>query len=338
MAKDNISKIGGGILFFLLPFLLYAGGSKGIVFCGSATDNLYLLGIKEGGTILSVNPFLQYEKFLDFKYDGKAMVINFDNSNLLFENYIELQKKIYLPGVGNKNIIYSNVSSVFPMSYEIFRVADVTIGDSLNMYLGSKYLISPGISVKGKYFQSDSITDYLEPMAKIAASIPLPYFFLVPIITAGSRMYGQEKLLFYRINPNFSFPLMLDFSFTLSMLYYKSDTPAPEYQIPEAYLNDIFFEEETIERDVEFGAVINKVFLEQRLQSSLNVYLFNKTFFQVADSTREDEGVQASLKIIKNLNRKLFFSLRIEFIFNQSNIEEFDYTKNSADLSVGFVF
>ncbi|MDD5529938.1 MAG: hypothetical protein PHX21_07905 [bacterium] len=337
MAGNKIIRIGGGILFFL-PILLYSGSHKGISFSCSATDNLYMLDIKEGGSIVSINPFWQLEKFFDFKYDGKASSINFDISNPLFENYFELQKKIYLHGVGNKNIVYSNLYSFFPMSYEIFQVADFVLGDSLNVYLCNRYLFSSGVKLKYKQFYSDSIKNYLEPSIKLSISTPLPYCFLMPSFSVGSKIYEQEKLLFYQAGSNISFPLLIDLSLTLAIAYYKSETPSLECRIPEPYNYDMLFKEEIIRQSSEFNVFFNKLFLEQHLQLNMNFSLFENIFFEVVDTTRKDTGIRTNLKLLKTLNKNLFLSLQFESLFNWSIPEEFTYTKNSAELNFGFIF
>lgn len=322
----------------LLPLSLYSFSTKGVLFSYTVTDNLYLSNIKEHGNITNINPFLHQGNFFDFKYNGNVSVINFETYNLVFENYFELHKRIYLPGVGNKNILYSNLYSFLPFSYEIYRLIEFALGDSLNIYLGNKYLFSPEVKIKYKNFYSDSISDYLEPSIKSSISIPLPYVFFIPGVDAGFKVFENEAFSFYKTSSHFYFPLTFDFSFTLSLTYYYSQYVEAAYPIPVSYADDPFFEQENLNQMLDLKIFLNKLFHNHRSQLSVDLQLFKKEFFEVENQTREDSGLKVNVGFTKIVDKNLSFSLQIESLYNLSSIQDFEYIKNSLESSFGLIF
>jgi len=335
--RSNTFNKGGGI-FFLLPLLLYSYNYKGFSLSYTSTDNLYLLNIKDRGSVMSMSPFLRYENFLDLQYYGNFSVINFEASNLYLENYFELQKEFYLPGVGNKNLLYSSIYSFFPTSYEIYRFNDLMVGDSLNIYLGDRYLFSLGIKLKYKIFHSDSINNYLEPGINSSISIPLPYFFFTPNVSAGVKIYENEGLPFYKTSSHFYFPMTLDFSFTLSLSYYYLTPPKGEHPISIIYIDDPFFEGETLREQSELNIFLTKLFLNHYFQINGNLNLFEKRFFEAENMTRKDRGIRANMELSKMVNENISVALKLESIVNSSTLQDFEYTRNSIDLNLRLIF
>ena len=328
--------MGGGI--FLLPILLYSNFSKGLSVSYNVTDNLYFLNIKDKGSIASVSSFFQFSDYFDFRYFGNFSMINFDNSNLCLDNYAGLKKEFYLPGVGNKNIIYSSLYSFFPTSYEIYRIIELTLGDSINFYLGDKYLLSQGLRFKYKNYFSDSIGDYIEPSINTSLSIPLPYFFFIPNFSTGFKVYDDKALHFYRLSSKFLFPLTLDLSFEFSLSYFYLAPPDDFYPISIPYMDDSFFEEETVKDAYRVSISFNKIFLADYSELYLNLILFNKRFMKVDDLEREDECLSVNIGFKKYISRNLFIYLKVESLINSSTLQSFDYIRNSLDTSIELIF
>lgn len=336
MVRNKILSTGGVVL--LLPFLLYSYTNKGLSFSYTATDNVYLLNIKDNGSIIDISPFFRYEGFFSFMYNGNVSLINFDNNNIFLTNNLSLQKNCYFAGVGNKNITYVSLYSFLPVSRDIYTYMELSFGNSLNIYLVDKYLFAPDINLKYKNFSSDSMSDYLEPNIKSSIKIPLPYFFFIPEIGAGMKMYDNEALLFYTILSYFDFPLTMNFSAALSLSYSHTQHPEDVYPIDAAYADDPFFEQENLSHISEIILSVNKVFLKQYSQLSLDVQIFEKDFFEVDNRGRNDNGLKASVAFTKFIQRNLSLAVRFESLFNSSSLDDFDYNKNNLELSFQLIF
>jgi len=337
MGKGNAFHKGGGV-FLLLPLLLYSYNPKGLSISYSSTDNIYLLDIKDRGSIMSISPFLSYDNFIDFQYYGNFSVVNFDNSNLYLDNYIEMQKKVYLPGVGNKNIFYLNFYNFFSTSYEIYRIYEIALGDSLNIYLEDNYLSSSGIQLKYKVFPDDSINNYFEPGLNLSISIPLPYFFFSPRFSTGFRIFNDESMLFYKVSSSIYFPMTLDFSLSLSLSYYNLQPPDIEFSIINTYLDDPFYEVEAIKEMTEFNINLFKLFPDIDSRVDLNIHLFDKRFFEVDNISRNDKGFKANIKFSKMLRENLITNAKFESYINSSTFPDFEYTRNTIGLSLQLIF
>jgi hypothetical protein len=337
MGKGNAFHKGGGV-FLLLPLLLYSYNPKGLSISYSSTDNIYLLDIKDRGSIMSVSPFLSYDNFIDFQYYGNFSIINFDNSNLFIDNYIELQRKVYLPGVGNKNIFYLNFYNFFSSSYDIYRLYEVALGDSLNIYLRNNYLFSSGIELKYKVFPHDSINNYIEPGVNLSIAIPLPYFFFTPRVFTGFRIFNDELMPFYEVSSSIYFPLTLDFSLNLSFSYYNLQPPDTGSIIIDTYLDDPFYEVDAMKEMTEFNIKLFKLFsgIDSRVDLSLNLY--NKSFFEVDNISRNDKGFKANIKFSKMLSENLITDVKFESYINSSTFSDFEYTRNTVGLSLQLIF
>lgn len=336
MVRNKILSTGGVVL--LLPLLLYSYTNKGLSFSYIVSDNVYLLNIKDYGSIIDISPFFRYEGFFSFMYNGNVSLINFDDNNIFLTNNLSLQKKFYLTGVGNKNITYVNLYSFLPASRDIYKYTEFILGNSLNIYVADKYLFAPDVNLKYKNFSSDSMSDYLEPNIKSSIKIPLPYFFFIPEIGAGMKMYDNEALLFYTILSHFDFPLNLNFSAALSLSYLHTQHPEDVYPIDAAYADDPFFEQENLSHMSDITLLVNKVFLKQYSQLSLDVQIFEKEFFEVDNQGRNDNGLKASVAFTKFIKRNLSFSVQFESLFNSSSLDDFDYNKNNLVLSFQLIF
>lgn len=337
MGKGDTFHKGGGVLL-LLPLLLYSYNPKGLSISYSSTDNIYLLDIKDRGSITSISPFLSYDNFIDFQYYGNFSVINFDESNLYLDNYIELQKEVYLPGVGNKNIFYFNFYNFFSTSYEIYRLYEVALGDSLNIYFKNNYLLSSGIKLKYKAFPHDSINNYIEPGVNLSIAIPLPYFFFTPRVSTGFRIFNDESMLFYKVSSSIYFPMTLDFSLSLSLSYYNLQPPDIEFPIIKTYSDDPFYEVESIKEMTEFNIYLFKLFSDIDSRVDLNLHLFDKRFFEVDNISRNDKGFKVNIKFSKMLSENLITDVKFESYINSSTFPDFDYTRNTFGLSLQLIF
>lgn len=287
---------------------------------------------------MSISPFLLYDNFIDFQYYGNFSIINFDNSNLYLDNYIELQKKVYLPGVGNKNIFYLNFCNFFSTSYEIYKLYEVTLGDSLNIYLRDNYLFSSGIKLKYKIFPHDSINNYLEPCVNLSIAIPLPYFFFTPRVSTGFRIFNDEVMPFYEVSSSIYFPMTLDFSLNLSFSYYNLQPPDTEFLIINTYVDDPFYEVEAIKEMTEFNIYLFKLFSDIDSRLDLNLHLFDKRFFEVDNILRNDRGFKANIKFSKMLSENLIADVKFESYINSSTFPDFEYTRNTVGLSIQLIF
>ena len=337
MVKSNLVRLGGGILL-LLPLCLYSHNNKGLSLSYTASDNLYLLNIKESGSIISISPFIQYQSYFDFNFDGTVSLINLSTTNLFLENNFELQKVLYLPGVGNKNSTYLRLYSFLATSYKIYRFVNLSIGDSINVYILNNYLFSSGIGVTYRLFLSDSLSDYLETEARSSISIPLPYFFFIPEVTGGLKMYENETLPFYKFSPKLNFPLLLNFSFGVSFVYSYFTPPKGDLLLSSIYTDDPFFEEEVVEQMLGVKIYSKKLFLQNYSQLNIGLQAFEKKFFEVDNQERKDKGLIANVTLKKFININSSFSIHLESLLNSSTIKDFEYTKNSIELRFELIF
>lgn len=336
MVRNKILSTGGVVL--LLPLLLYSYTNKGLSFSYIATDNVYLYNIKDYGSIIDISPFFQYEGFFSFMYNGNVSLINFNNDNIFLTNNLDLQKKYYFAGVGNKNITYVNLYSFLPVTRDIYTYMEFIFGNSLNIYLADKYLFAPDVNLKYKNFSSDSISDYLEPNIKSSIRIPLPYFFFTPEIGAGMKMYDNETLLFYKILSHLDFPLTFNFSAAVSLGYLHTQHPEDVYPLDVTYADDPFFEQENLSHMSDLTLSVNSIFLKQYSQLNIDVQVFEKEFFEVDDQGRNDNGLKVSVAFTKFIERNLPLSVRFESLFNSSSLDDFDYNKNSLEVNFRLIF
>ena len=337
-ATSRILRKGGAIL--LLPFIALSynpnkGG--GIGFGYGITDNIYQLSIRDGGQIISISPYLFYSGPLDIDYAGDISLINFETDNLVLTNEMEMAKKILLPGIGNKTAFYVDVFSFYTPGYEQYRTIDVTGGNSLQAYLRN-YFISLNTKLRYKYYLLDSLNGYLEPLINFACGIPLPYFVFTPDIEIGFRKYLEEFIPFYRTGSNLFFPLTMHLSAAMEINYLHSSTPQNDYITPLRYADDPFFEEENLEELLNLKLMATRTIAKKRIFAEVQVSLFRKAFHEVEDLERIDKGLDFALRFTKFIGGNLRLRLDGKSHINSSNIEDFDYMKNTIEMNLELIF
>ncbi len=337
MKVRNIEMAGGAIIL-LLPFLLLSNSYTGITVSNSYTDNLYFIGeIEKRGNITNVSPFFSYSGFLDFDYLGNVSIIDFDGEDIFIGNRVGIQKIFNLPGLGNRNYLYLNGYNFTPVNYQNYGLNEIYGGDSLSLYVGN-FLLGAGIKVAYVNFNSDSVKDYIRPELKTDLTIPMPYFYFVPGIDAGLMIYENERLPYYDFSLSLDFPLTGDFTILFSGNYFLLMEPKENYALSDSLLLDPFFEEEGIERKINFNLSVNKTFAEQKAYLSLYLTLFDKDFFEVGSIQRKDTGFLASLRYDKIVNNNTSFFVSFSSQLNNSTIENLSYVKNNIGAGIQLIF
>jgi hypothetical protein len=329
---------GGGALTLLLPAVVFSFVSGGLEFSHEVTDNLYLLASKETGQVTSIGPFIHYESLLDLRYEGRFSVIEFDWDRLSLDNSITLEKRSFLPGVGNRNTVYGQVQSFFPTGDEIHRYTNITLGDSLSIYLGGRYRFTSHLDATRQIYHSDSLTDYTESGASASIAIPLPYVFITPHLSAVLGFYGEDRGLSYGIGTDLEFPLTIDWSFLCSFVHHRSGRPADYQYIPASYVDDSFSEADPLRRISRVKLALSRLFLSHRSQVTVGLDSSVRDFFDVEDVTRRDRNLSVSANFTKSLNDYLYVSTEWESSFNSSTTADFDYTENRASVHFGLTF
>jgi len=338
VARNRFTKLGGGIIFLLLPCLAFSNSVKGLSLAYSASDNLYLLATKEYGSLLALYPFLNYSQSFDVEFKGKYSIINFNTNNLFLENKISLQKHLYLHGAGNNNCTYIQFYNLFTPSFDLYRYTTVSAGDSVNLYLLNRFLCSPDFGIRYRYFAADSIPGYLEPYLKSSLSIPLPYFFLIPGAELGSKIYENETLPFYRIFSRFDSPLSMSLSLKASIEYYHyafSDGTPP---VSLSYNDEPFFEEESVNEQTSLIVSMKKLFQREKISMDIQCDVFKKQYFPIEGVPRSDSGTSLYLLLTKMLGPISSISVSFKSLLNYSTIDDFDYSKNSIEIQYNLLY
>jgi hypothetical protein len=335
---NKLAALGGGIILFLLPSLIFSYSAKGLSLSYSVSDNLYLFDAKESGSIVTLSPFLEYSQLFDVEWSGNFYIINFNTDNLFLENDLSIHKHLYLAGAGNKNSAYLRLYNLFTPSFDLYRYTTVSAGDSVNFYLLNRFLFAPEIRLQYRTFGTDSMPDYLEPYAKSALSIPLPYFFLIPGAGLGVKLYENETLPFHRIFTRFSFPLSMNLSLEASVMYYHcaSSDGAPPIALP--MIDEPFYEEESLEELTSATLVMKKLFQRNRIAIDIRCHAFNKHFFPVEALTRTDSGASIHLLLTKMIDPRSSISVSFESLLNSSTFDDFDYTRNSIGIQFNLLY
>jgi hypothetical protein len=337
MLAKNHEMIGGAIIL-LLPFLLLSNIHGGVLVSNSYTDNLYFIGeIEKGGNESAIAPFFEFSGLVDLYYSGNISMIDFNDDDIFFGNSISLKKKFNLPGLGNKNYIYLEGYNFTPLTYQEYRLNEISAGDSLLVNLG-RYLFFAGTQFDYVNFDSDSIEDYIEGELRSYISIPMPYFYLVPGIGTGLMLYGDEMLPYYMFSLSMDFPLTGDFFFSISGLYFKLSEPQDDYPLSDSLLLDPFFENEGIERNANLALSVTRSFMEERSLINLYMELFKKDFFEIGNIRRNDSGVFVDLRFTHIINNNLSLFVGLNSTVNNSTIENLNYTKNSIDGGIQLIF
>lgn len=337
MVRNKFTALGGGVIFLLLPYLAFSNSVKGLSLSYSLSDNLYLLAEKESGSLLALDPFLNYSQSFDVEFKGNYSIINFNANNLFLENKISLQKHLYLPGVGNKNSSYIQFYNLFTPSFDLYRYTTLSAGDSVNFYLLNRFLCSPDFGIQYRYFATDSIPGYLEPYVKSSLSIPLPYFFLIPGAELGSKIYENETLPFYRIFFRFDSPLSVSLSLKASIEYYHcafSDGTPP---ITLSYADEPFFEEESINEQTSIIVAMKKWFQREKISTNIQCDVFKKQYFPIEGVPRSDSGAYLHLLLMKMLDPRSSISVSFKSLLNYSTIDDFNYSKNSIGIQYSLI-
>jgi len=332
------SKIAGGAIILLLPFLLFSSGYLGFSVSNSFTDNLYFIGeIKKGGNIAQISPFLSYSGLLDIDYSGNMSIIDFDEEDIFFGNRIAIQKIFNFPGLGNRNYLYLDGYNFTPLTYRNYGLNELYAGDSLSLYM-ARFLLSAGMKVGYVAFDSEFMEDYIRPEIKTHISIPMPYFYLIPGIDAGLMLYENERLPYYNISLSFDFPLTGDFTLFVSGSYFSLSEPKNNYPISVSLLLDPFFEKDGIVRNTNLNLSIEKTFVKYKSFLNLYLTLFEKDFFEIGDIRRNDSGLFAGLQFTRILNNNLSLFFDLSSTINSSTIENLNYTKNSVGGGIQLIF
>ncbi|UCC11443.1 MAG: hypothetical protein JSW02_08820 [candidate division WOR-3 bacterium] len=339
MAKVRISIKGifsGGALL-LLPLVLFSDHSAGLTLAFNATDNLQFLNIKDQGATLTVDPFIQFQGFVTLTYDGAISVIGLDRNNLFFGNDIALLKHIFLPGVGNKNTMYIDAYLLLTSDYDIYRMNEYSIGDSISFYVAKRYFLTADLQGIYTDYRNDSLTDYQQAHIRTSLSIPMPYFFLTPLVRGGIRMYDEQSLPFYGGSVSIDLPLTIDFSMTVSGSYLRHSEPTSHITTL-TYADDPFFERENLEQIMDATIECTKIFMTHRSRLNLSAGLFNKRFFEMDNMDREDEGFTGQATLTHTIDRTTVVSVAYSYLTNSSTLGAFTYDKNTIDLSLQFLF
>jgi len=332
------SKIAGGAIILLLPFLLFSSGYLGFSVSNSFTDNLYFIGeIKKGGNIAQISPFFSYSGLLDIDYSGNMSIIDFNEEDVFFGNRIAIQKTFNLPGLGNRNYLYLDGYNFTPLTYQNYGLNELYAGDSLSLYM-ARFLLSAGMKVGYVAFDSEFMEDYIRPEIKTHISIPMPYFYLIPGIDAGLMLYENERLPYYNISLSFDFPLTGDFTLFVSGSYFSLSEPKNNYPISVSLLLDPFFEKDGIVRNTNLNLSIEKTFVKYKSFLNLYLTLFEKDFFEIGDIRRNDSGLFAGLQFTRILNNNLSLFFDLSSTINSSTIENLNYTKNSIGGGIQLIF
>jgi len=328
----------GGAIILLLPFILLSDSYAGIKVSNLYTDNLYYIGeIERGGNQTTVSPFFSYSDFLDFDYTGDASMIDFDGEDIFIGNRVDIQKRFNLPGLGNRNYLYVNGYSFFPLNYRNYGLSEIFGGDSLSLYIGN-WLLGLGMEVGYVDFSSNSIEDYIKPEIKTDLSIPMPYFYFVPGFTAGFMIYEDWRIPYYNFSLGLDFPLTGDFTIAVSGSYFQLSESEDDSPLSDSLLLDPFFENEGITRNVSLGLSVNKIFLKQKSYLNLYLSLFEKDFFEVENIQRNDSGFFAGLQYTKIVGNNTSFFFGVSSQVNNSTIEDLSYTKNSVSGGIQLIF
>jgi hypothetical protein len=338
MNRERNSEIIGGAIILLLPFLLLSNSYGGISASNSYTDNLYFIGdIEKGGNKSEIAPFFGYLGLIDLRYSGNISVIDFNGDDIFFGNSLSIQKKFNLPGLGNKNYIYLEGYNFTPLTYEEYRLNEISAGDSVLVNLG-RYLLFAGTQFDYVEFGSDSIADYIKGGLKSYLSFPMLYFYFVPGAVTGLMLYGDEMLSYYIFSLSMDFPLTGDFSFSVSGSYFKLSEPQSDYPISDSLLLDPFFENEGVVRNANFTVSVTKSFMEESYLLNLYLELFKRDFFEIGTIRRNDSGFFVDFRFNRILNNNLSLFVGFNSTINSSTIENLNYTKNSIDGGIQLIF
>ncbi len=329
---------GGAVLTLLLPAVASSFISGGLEFSHEVTDNLYRLASKETGQFTSIGPFVRYEGSLDLRYEGRFSVVEFDADRLFLDNSVTLEKRFLLPGVGNRNAVYAQVQSFFPTGNEIYRYTNITLGDSLSVYLGGRYRFTSHLDATRQVYHSDSLEEYTESSASASIAVPLPYFYITPRLSAILGFYGEDRGFSYGMGADMEFPLTIDWSFLCSFVHHESGRPADYQYIPASYVDDSFFETNPLRRLSRVRLVLSRFFLRHRSQVTVHLDSSLRDFFDVENVTRRDRNLGVSANFTKSLKENLYVSVEWECSFNSSTIDDFDYVKNGASVHFGLTF
>ena len=339
MARVSLSIkgiLGGGVLLFL-PLVLFSDHAAGITLAFNATDNLQFLNIKDQGATLTVSPFLRYQGFATFTYDGAISIIGLDQNNLFFGNDIAVLKHIFLPGVGNKNTLYIDANILLTSDYDIYRTNEYALGDSISFYIARKYFFSADLHGSHTDYSNDSLTDYQQAHIRTSLSIPMPYFFLTPSVRGGMRIYDDQSLPFYGGSVGIDLPLTLDFSMTATGSYLRHSVPTT-YITALTFADDPFFERENLEQTMDVRIGCTKIFMAQRSRLNLSAGFYSKRFFEMENMERQDEGFTGQATLTHTIDRNTVVSVGYSYLNNSSTWQVFTYDKNTIDLSLQFLF
>jgi hypothetical protein len=337
MMGKNYKNFGGAIIL-LLPFLLFSKSYGGFSVSNSYTDNLYFIGeIEKGGNKSGIAPFFSYRGLFDLDYWGDISIIDFNKDDIFFGNTIGIQKKFNLPGLGNKNYIYLEGYNFTPLTYEEYRLNEISAGDSLLVNFG-RYLLFAGAQIDYLNFNSDSIRDYIKGELKSYISLPMPFFYLVPGGGTGLILYGNEMLPYYMFSLSMNFPLTDDFHFSISSSFSELSEAEDNYPISDSLLLDPFFENEGIVRNAGLALSITKSFRQGSPLLNLYLEFFKKDFFEIGGIRRNDSGFLVDLQFTWLLNNNLSLFIGLSSVVNNSTIENLNYTKNSIDGGIQLIF
>lgn len=321
----------------LLPLGLFSDFTAGLTLAFNATDNIQFLNIKDQGATITISPFMRYQGFITCSYDGSISLIGLDQNNLFSGHDVALIKHMFLPGVGNKNTLYMNAYVLLTSTYDIYRMNEYSLGDSLAVYIARKYHFIADLNGGYIEYRDDSLTDYLQAHLTTSLSIPMPYFFLIPQARVGIRTYEDETLPFYGGSVDIDLPLTLDFSMSAAGTFLRHTDPTSNITTL-AYADDPFFEKENLEQTWDIMLGCTKLFLTQRSRLNLSIQWYDKRFFEMDDLGRQDQGFLGRVTLTHTIDRHSLVSVGYSYMNNSSTLVSFTYDKNTVDLSLQLLF
>lgn len=335
MVRSKSLRLGGGLV---LPLLIFAWSKTGISFSQLVTDNVYLLNTKGSGLVVAVGPFVEYNDFIVLHADAFLSNINFSTDNTVFSGSGQIQKIFQLPRIGNNDVIFLNAGVFLPSYYTDYSSAFFKLGDSLSVYFFGKFRCVTEAAFIYQAYLSDSIESYYQPEIGTSVTLPIPYAFLAPRIYAGIKKYENRDIPFYDLSMQVSLPLTYTYSSRFDLHFYRAGSPNETSPLSRLYADDPFFLQENIHQSLDLTFYLSRLFIREYAELNFEFELYNRDFFEIESTERNDRGVRIRTEFTKLMNRHLVFVLGLESIFNDSSIADFGYTKLGFDLNIEWVF
>jgi hypothetical protein len=318
--------------------LVFALSKTGVSFSQLLTDNVYLLNRKSSGLMVAFGPFIEYDDFVALHADAFLSNVNFNTDNTFFSSSCQIQKTFQLPMIGNNDAFYMNLSVFLPSYYTDYSFIEFKAGDSLCIYLASKYRCVTAAEIKYRKFAADSIPSYFQPEFSTSVTLPIPYAFLSPRIHAGIKKYENRDIPCYNLSLNFVLPLTYTYSCSFVFDFYRAGSSNESSLLAASYADDPFFEQENIHQSTDLTFYFNRLFIRQYAGLGIEFEVYNRDFFEVESLERNDRGVRLRAEFTRSMNRHFTLALGLESIFNSSSATDFSYTKTGVDLNIEWIF